>query len=79
MHSEMEFVREFLRRSFGEQAVGQGNEILLRLFEMQKQRGMDSFRQNICPELPGDTSQYRRGLRLQLLYYLVGVAKATMS
>ena len=47
MHSEMEFVREFLRRSFGEQAVGQGNEILLRLFEMQKQRGMDSFRQNI--------------------------------
>ena len=24
MHSEMEFVREFLRRSFGEQAVGQG-------------------------------------------------------
>lgn len=76
MHSEMEFVREFLRRSFGEQAVGQGNEILLRLFEMQKQRGMDSFRQNIvqsCQEIRVNTDE---GVRLQLLYYLVGVAKA---
>lgn len=76
MHSEMEFVREFLRRSFGEQAVGQGNVILLRLFEMQKQRGMDSFRQNIvqsCQEIRVNTDE---GVRLQLLYYLVGVAKA---
>ena len=73
---ESEAVREFLRRSFGEQAVGQGNEILLRLFEMQKQRGMDSFRQNIvqsCQEIRVNTDE---GVRLQLLYYLVGVAKA---
>ena len=57
-------------------AVGQGNEILLRLFEMQKQRGMDSFRQNIvqsCQEIRVNTDE---GVRLQLLYYLVGVAKA---
>ena len=33
MHSEMEFVRTFLRRNFGEIAVRQGEEILLRLFE----------------------------------------------
>ena len=56
--------------------MGQGNEILLRLFEMQKQRGMDSFRQNIvqsCQEIRVNTDE---GVRLQLLYYLVGVAKA---
>ena len=28
MHSEMEFVRQFLRQNFGEQAVNQGQEIL---------------------------------------------------
>ena len=37
MHSEMELVRTFLRRNFGEIAVREGEEILLRLFERQKQ------------------------------------------
>ncbi len=36
MHSEMEFVRQFLRRNFGEMAVSQGEQILLNLFEQQK-------------------------------------------
>ena len=36
MHSEMEFVRQFLRRNFGEMAVSQGEQILLTLFEQQK-------------------------------------------
>lgn len=31
MHSEMEFVRQFLRQNFGSEAVDQGNEILLKL------------------------------------------------
>ena len=39
MHSEMEFVRSFLRDNFGPQAVQQGEDILLKLFEMQKQQG----------------------------------------
>ena len=37
MHSEMEFVRNFLRANFGEAAVTQGNDILLKLFERRKQ------------------------------------------
>ena len=37
MHSEMEFVRRFLRSTFGEAAVGEGERILLNLFEQRKQ------------------------------------------
>ena len=37
MHSEMEFVRQFLRVNFGEAAVAEGNQILLNLFEQRKQ------------------------------------------
>lgn len=76
MHSEMEYVRNFLRQSFGEQAVSQGNEILLRLFEMQKERGMDNFKREIlksCYQIRANTSE---SVRLQLLYYLVNIAKA---
>ena len=36
MHSEMEFVRQFLRINFGELAVNQGEQILLNLFEQRK-------------------------------------------
>ena len=31
MHSEMEYVRQFLRHNFGEQAVSQGESILLKV------------------------------------------------
>ena len=37
MHSEMEFVRRFLRVNFGEAAVSEGEQILLNLFEQRKQ------------------------------------------
>lgn len=75
MHSEMEFVRQFLRQNFGEQAVNQGQEILLKLFEVQKQQGEQEFRKTIhqsCTEIRHymDVSQ-----RLQLLNYLVIIAK----
>ena len=76
MHSEMEFVRQFLRQNFGEQAVNQGQEILLKLFEIQKKQGIQVFRNTIhqsCTEIKHymDVSQ-----RLQLLNYLVIIAKA---
>lgn len=75
MHSEMEFVRQFLRQNFGEQAVNQGQEILLKLFEIQKKQGIQVFRNTIhqsCAEIKHnmDVSQ-----RLQLLNYLVIIAK----
>lgn len=76
MHSEMETVRRFLRNSFGEMAVVQGEEILLRLFEQQKQMGADAFRSTIkgaCREMymNMDYSQ-----RIQLVSFLVTIAQA---
>ena len=57
MHSEMEALRTFLRQNFGEAAVTQGNQIMLRLFDRQKQMEAQqpgSFRQTIieaCQQL----------------------------
>ena len=48
MHSEMEFMRRFLQRTFGEDAKNQGNDILLRLFEYRKQQGENSWREQIA-------------------------------
>ena len=79
MHSEMEFVRGFLRRSFGDAAAEEGNEILLRLFEERKRMEKDnpmSFEHAIsqCGE------QIRVNLnveeRLQLLNFLAAIAKS---
>lgn len=76
MHSEMEFVRRFLRNSFGEAAVEQGNDIMLKLFQQQDQMGQAQYRtviQDSC-------HQIARGMtyeeRLQLLNYLVLIAQA---
>ena len=76
MHSEMEYVRQFLRHNFGEQAVSQGESILLKLFELQKQQGPYQFKETIrksCIEIRFHTSDSQR---LQLLNYLVIIAKA---
>ena len=75
MHSEMEFVRQFLRQNFGEQAVNQGQEILLKLFEIQKQQGIQVFRNTIhqsCAEIKHNMNVSQR---LQLLNYLLIIAK----
>ena len=76
MHSEMELVRNFLRQNFGEQAAGQGNEILLRLFEQEKQQGADAFRDTIrrCCSEAARYLDYSG--RLQMLQFLVMLAQA---
>lgn len=79
MHSEMEFVRNFLRRNFGAEAAEEGNNILLRLFEERKrmeQSNPNAFEQTIfdCGQ------QIRQNLsteeRLQLLNFLVAIAQS---
>ena len=47
MHSEMELVRQMLRQNFGDSAVGQGNEILNKLFDEQKREGWQQFKQTV--------------------------------
>ncbi len=79
MHSEMEAIRQFLRTNFGDVAVEEGNEILLRLFEQQKQmeaQQSGSYRSTIyscCQQL---REVLPEGQRLQLLSLLAMLAKA---
>ena len=79
MHSEMEFVRNFLRRNFGENAVGEGEQILLNLFEQRKQMEKVNplaFKNTIneCGAQIAANMSYEE--RLQLLSFLAQIAKS---
>lgn len=75
MHSEMEYVRQFLRVNFGDAAVNQGEQILLKLFEQRKQNPM-AFKNTIheCGAQIAANLGYEQ--RLQLLDFLVNIAKS---
>ena len=75
MHSEMNCVRNFLRNNFGEQAVRQVEDILLKLFEMQKQQGATTFKETIRKSCVEISFHMNIGQRLQLLDYLIIIAK----
>jgi DnaJ like chaperone protein len=79
MHSEMEYVRTFLRVNFGEEAAQEGNDILLRIFEQSKEmerNDPNAFITTIrqCAAQLAYALTYEQ--RLQLLAFLCGIAKA---
>lgn len=79
MHSEMEFVRNFLRSRFGEGAVIEGEQILLHLFEEAKNADATrpgGYRQTIidCGRQIAENMSYEQ--RIQLLSYLVQIAQS---
>jgi DnaJ like chaperone protein len=79
MHSEMEYVRAFLRQNFGEEAEKEGNDILLRLFEQRKEmerNNPNAFINTIrqCAAQLANALTYEQ--RLQLLAFLCGIARA---
>ena len=79
MHSEMETMRSFLRQNFGQTAVDEGNAIMLKLFERQKQMEAQqpgSYRQVIIDACEQLRRVLNRPQRLQLLSLLAMVAKA---
>lgn len=76
MHSEMELVRRFLRQNFGEAAVSQGEAIMLRLFEQQKQMGAERFGSAIRESCAQISANMDYSQRLQLLSFLVMIAQA---
>ena len=76
MHSEMELMRRFLRQNFGETAVSQGEDIMLRLFEQQKQMGMARFRETIRQACVQISANMDYSQRLQMLSFLVHIAQA---
>ncbi len=76
MHSEMELVRQFLRQNFGETAVKQGEQILLRLFEEAKRMGPYEYGDTIrkcCRQMAANMTYEQR---LQLLDFLLMTARA---
>lgn len=82
MHSEMEYVRQFLRVNFGENAVTEGEQILLNLFNQRKQmdaQNPNAFKNTIaqCGQQIAMYMNYSE--RLQLLNFLVQIAKADGS
>ncbi len=79
MHSEMEAMRSFLRLNFGETAVEEGNAIMLKLFEEQKQMEAQrpgSYQQTIIDACHQLRSVLTNSQRLQLLSLLAMLAKA---
>ena len=82
MHSEMEFVRQFLRVNFGEAAVAEGNQILLNLFEQRKQMDANNpqaFKNTIyeCGMQIRQNMGYEE--RLQLFNFLAKIAQSDGS
>lgn len=76
MHSEMEFVRRFLRNSFSIAAEKEGEEILLRLFKQKKSMGESQWNNmiwDVCQQI-STVMPYEQ--RLQLVAYLCELAKA---
>ncbi len=76
MHSEMNIVRQWLRTNFGETAVREGEQILLRLFEQQKVMGPSTYGDTVmkcCEQLRGVMAYEQR---LQLLHFLSMIAQA---
>ena len=79
MHSEMEFVRRFLRANFGESAVEEGDQILLKLFDEAKRLDGVSpvaFRDMIFDCGRQIAAHLNYGERLQLLNFLVRIAQS---
>lgn len=79
MHSEMEFVRRFLRANFGESAVEEGEQILLKLFDEAKRLDGVSpvaFRNMIFDCGRQIVAHLNYGERLQLLNFLVRIAQS---
>ena len=76
MHSEMEMIRQFLRQNFGDGAVTQGEQILRKLFDQQKQMGDASFRNAVIQSCQQISMNLSYSQRLQMLSFLAQVARA---
>ncbi|MBR1518154.1 MAG: TerB family tellurite resistance protein [Prevotella sp.] len=76
MHSEMEVARQFLRTNFGANAEKEGNEILTKLIEHQRQVGASSFRNSVMQSCQQIRFQTNYATRLQLLSFLAAIAQA---
>ena len=76
MRSEMECARKVLEQGFSEERVKKGEEMLHRMFSFAKHQGNDRYKQTIVECCHGLTATLDYGGRLQLLSFLVQIARA---
>ena len=76
MHSEMEMLRRFLRQNFGTAAEQEGEEIVRKIFDYQKQQGAATFRTTIQSACRQISANMDYSTRLQLLSFLCLIAQA---
>ena len=76
MHSEMEVVRAMLRQNFGEKGAKEGEQILLQIFDEQKRLGDSTFKESIRQSCRQVAANVDYSGRLQLLNFLVAIARA---
>ena len=76
MHSEMEFMRQFLRTNFNEATVTQGNDILLKLFNLRKSCTASQWNSRIMKACFAMRASMAEEHRMQLLAFLCEIAKA---
>nr|MBP7472679.1 TerB family tellurite resistance protein [Prevotella sp.] len=76
MHSEMNFVRQFLQKNFGVEAKIQGEDILKKLFQKQDEIGINQFHTIIRDSCNQISTNMPYEQRIQLLNYLALIAKA---
>lgn len=76
MHSEMEYVRRFLRINFSADAEREGEEILLRLFDEKKRMGAQRWTDQIIAVCQQLAYAMPTEQRLQLVAMLCEIAKA---
>lgn len=76
MHSEMEYVRRYLRQAFGEAAAQQGNDILHRLFDLRKQQGEAKWQEQMRQACAEMAAALNTESRTQLIAFLAEIIKA---
>jgi len=76
MHSEMEYVRRFLRTNFSADAEREGEDILLRLFDEKKRMGQTEWMRQIVAVCQQLAFAMPTEQRLQLIAMLCEIAKA---
>ena len=76
MHSEMEYMRQYLRQSFGDTAAVEGDAILKKLFEYRKKQGQFLWQAQIRQACQEMAAQMEEEHRLQLMAFLCEIAKA---
>lgn len=76
MHSEMETMRRFLADNFGEQTKQQGEQMILNIFEQKKTRTPQAWARHIQMSATQMCLVLSAEQRMQLVSYLLNVAKA---